>query len=493
MGVMRFTVHPEGLLDPDSDARRAYVSGFDGRVFPARIEPTPGQVEIRRVNSDSGKLHISYPVEGFGRPVICTASLRESDDPYILALELARGRIVQLRNQLATWEALGMTVPDNFQEVHREAHSLFAQATAAKPDLAKVAALADMAIARSLEAAELLTTAYVRQRLMVRLKRSPQLPVSFSCGINCDADIEAHGEIFQQAFTSAAVPIEWKQIEKQEGEYDWDLLDKLVEWGTENRMLLRGGPLLNLSQNGLPEWLKQWGHDFFNLQSFLSDFVETAINRYLGRVRIWEVSSRVNTGGAFNLNEEERLTLVARTLEVARQVDEEAQLQIRIEQPWGAYQAAGEHRLSPIQFVDALLRCGVGLSGVNLEIAAGYNDQSALPRDLLDTSRLIDQWSMLEVPLSVTLAYPSTALPDPASTSDLTVRAESCSDAEQAKWIDKMVSLLMAKQSVVGIYWSHLSDKAPHEFPNAGLINADGTPKDGIQSFLKHRSGQSLS
>ena len=120
MGVMRFTVHPEGLLDPDSDARRAYVSGFDGRVFPARIEPTPGQVEIRRTNSDSGKLHISYPVEGYGRPVICTATLRESDDPYILALELARGRIVQLRNQLATWEGLGMAVPDGFGEIHRD-------------------------------------------------------------------------------------------------------------------------------------------------------------------------------------------------------------------------------------------------------------------------------------------------------------------------------------------------------------------------------------
>jgi hypothetical protein len=493
MGVMRFTVHPEGLLDPDSDARRAYVSGFDGRVFPARVEPTAGQIEIRRVNSDSGKLHIAYPVEGFGRPVICTATLRESDDPYILALELARGRIVQLRNQLATWEGLGMTVPDGFREIHRESHSLFAQATAAKQDVAKASTLADQAIAKSLKAAEMLTSAYVRQRLMVRLKRSAQLPVSFGCGINCGEVIETHGEVFQEAFTSAALPIRWKEIEKQEGEYEWDLLDKLVEWGTENRLLLRGGPLLNLAPDGLPGWLQQWGHDFFNLQSFLSDFVETAINRYLGRVRIWEVSSRVNTGGAFKLNEEERLTLVARTLEVARQVDEEAQLQIRIDQPWGAYQAAGEHRLSPIQFVDALLRCGVGLSGVNLEIAAGYNDQGASPRDLLDTSRLIDQWSMLEVPLSVTLAYPSTALPDPACTSPLVVRAESCSEEEQAKWIDKMVSLLMAKQSVVGIYWSHLADKGPHGFPNAGLINSDGTTKDGIQSFLKHRSGRSLS
>ncbi|MFP6764290.1 MAG: endo-1,4-beta-xylanase, partial [Planctomycetaceae bacterium] len=326
MGVMRFTVHPAGLLSTESDLLETYISGFDGRVFPARVELTPDQVEIRRMNSDSGKLHIAYPVEDFGCPVISTATLRESDTPYILSLELARGRIVQLRNQLAVWEGLGMMIPGEFRELHQASHHLFAQATAAKPDVVQVCRYADAAIAKSLAAADILTTAYVHQRLTVRLKRSSQLPVSFGCGINCGEVIESHGEVFQQAFNSAAIPIRWKQIEKQEGEYVWDLPDQLVEWGTENRLLLRGGPLLNLSPHGLPEWLKQWGHDFFNLQSFLSDFVETAINRYLGRVRIWEISSRVNTGGAFNLNEEERLTLVARTLEVARQVDEEAQL-----------------------------------------------------------------------------------------------------------------------------------------------------------------------
>ena len=58
--------------------------------------------------------------------------------------------------------------------------------------------------------------------------------------------------------------------------------------------------------------------------------------------------------------------------DVARQVDEEAQLIIRIDQPWGEYQSRGQHRLSPLQIVDALVRSGVGLSAVNLEVAMGY-------------------------------------------------------------------------------------------------------------------------
>ena len=167
MGVMRFTVHPEGLLDAEADLPRAYISGFDGRVFASRFEVSGDVVDFRRVTADSGKLQLPYPVEGFGKPVVSTASLREHEDPYILSLELARGKICQVRNQLATWEGLGMQIPDEFRTVHKEAHHLFAQATAAKPDVAEVTRLADQAIAKAFEAIDQLANAYVRQRLSV--------------------------------------------------------------------------------------------------------------------------------------------------------------------------------------------------------------------------------------------------------------------------------------------------------------------------------------
>jgi GH35 family endo-1,4-beta-xylanase len=491
---MRFTVHPAGLLD--DHVQKAYVSGFDGRVFPSRVEAKGDTIEFLRVNSDSGKLAIPYPVEGQGWPIVSTATLREHEDTYILSLELARGKICQVRNQLATWEGLGMSIPQDFRKVHREAHSLFAKATTAQPDIEKVCALANQAIARSCTAAELLTQAYVEQRLSVRLKKSPQTSVSFGCAVNSVAAAEEHSDLFCQAFNSAAVPIEWKVIEPQEGEYDWEACDKIVEFCQSNKLLMRAGPLLDLSNDGLPEWLKQWGHDFFNLQSFLCDFVETAISKYQGKVRIWEVSSRINTGGAFNLNEEERLTLVARTLEVARKVDEEAKLFIRIDQPWGAYQTEGNHRLSPIQFVDALLRCGIGLSGVNLEIAVGYTGQDSGPRDLLDFSRLLDQWSMLEIPLHVTLAFPTSSETDAHSENTLSVELagwrQPWSEDAQTEWINLYVPMLMAKQSVVGVYWSHLTDASKHVFPNAGLVDADGKSKTALEAFMKHRTGRSI-
>jgi hypothetical protein len=191
------------------------------------------------------------------------------------------------------------------------------------------------------------------------------------------------------------------------------------------------------------------------------------------------------------LNEEQRLSLVARSLEVARQVDEEVQLLIRIDQPWGEYQARGQHRLSPVQFVDALIRSGVGLSGVNLEFGVGYRPRGSAPRDLLDFSRLIDQWSQLSIPLHVTLALPSAVGDDTLARSDLEVDSSYSThmwnEEVQAAWVDRFLPLLMAKQSVVGIFWGHFSDAGVHHFPHAGLLRPDGSPKPVLDHILNYR------
>ncbi len=490
MGVMKFQVHPESLMAGWPEAQDAYISGFDGRVFPSRVEIDGNTVSCRRSASDSGKFNVAWPVPGFGRPVISTSSLREQETVYQLAIELARGKICQVRNQAATWDQLGMQIPESFHPVHKEAHRLFAKSVTLKNDLVAASDLATQAIAKSCEAAELLTKSYTDQRLAIRVRRSSQLPISLGCNL-AHAQPDASWEsLIPGTFNAAAIPIEWRFIEQEAGNYDWSWLDSQVEWCQQHKLVMRGGPLLDLSPHGLPKWLEQWGHDFFNLQSFLCDFVETAVSRYLGKIRLWEVSSRVNTGGALNLTEENCLTLVARTLEVARRVDEESQFLIRIEQPWGTYQTRGEHRLAPVQFVDALLRCGVGLAGVNLEIAVGYTDRGSASRDSLDFSRMLDVWSSLEIPLHITLAFPSSSNSDPLANSDIGIETNGWkspwSEEAQAEWIDTYLPLLIAKQSVNGIYWTHLSDAVPHDFPNAGLIDSMGRPKKALQSLADH-------
>ncbi|MGH7129997.1 MAG: endo-1,4-beta-xylanase, partial [Planctomycetaceae bacterium] len=194
------------------------------------------------------------------------------------------------------------------------------------------------------------------------------------------------------------------------------------------------------------------------------------------------------------LSEEHRLTLAARTLEAAAHVDPAGELSIRIDEPWGDYQARGQHRLSPYQFVDALVRAGVGLTCVNLEFAVGYRPRGSAPRDVLEFSRLIDFWSRLGLPLCVTLAVPSAPHDaphdDPQAQTELDVDGNLWGgrDAEtaQAEWIDQYLPLLLAKDTVVGIVWSHFTDAAGHDFPHAGLLRGDGSPKPALQHLVSY-------
>lgn len=491
MGVMRFRIEPADRLDDWPEVFCAFISGADGRVFPTRVEADAGFVGFRRQSSDSGKLHVAWPVQNFGRPVISTSSLRERDEPYLLAVELARGKLGQIRDQAGAWEVAGMVPPDLFYELSKECHKLFAQATARQDEPVDASRLADEALIKAHLAAEVLTAAYTAQRLNVMRRRSHHPPAAIGCHLGASVPAGKTSKQFLSAFNVAAASVNWGNIEPVEGDYNWAVPDAQAEWGQLNKLSMHGGPLLDFSPGGLPNWLANWKDDIPNMQSFACDFVETAISRYLGKIRIWEVSSRANTGGALGLNEEARLSLAARTLEVARSVDDELQLVITIDQPWGDYQARGQHRLSPMQFVDALVRSGVGLSAVNLELAIGYRPRGTGSRDLLDFSRLIDQWSLLGIPLYTTLAFPADTGPDKFAAADLEIERdrwkEPWNESAQANWIDQYVPLLMAKQAVVGVLWTHFGEGTRHEYPHAGLIRTDGTAKPALESLIGHR------
>jgi len=480
MGVMRFVVHPPELIQDWPEALQAYLSGMDGRIFPTKVELENQTLCCRRSLSDSGKLNVPWPVEGVGRPVLTTASLREREEPYLLSLELARGKLSEVRDQRAVWEMAKMSVPDAFAELQSQAFRCFARASAVQADRDAASTSAREALVLACRAANILVDAYVVQR-MSSIRRAHHAPSLLGCVLDETVLTEEGEKVFREAFNTAAIPVQWKDIEPNEGNYNWEPADQLVNFCSSQRMIVRGGPLIDLQPNGLPAWLAPWQDDFLNLPSFVCDFIDTAVSRYTGLIRIWEVSSAGNTGGALGLGEEHRLALVARTLEAAIRTDSDSQFFIRIEQPWGEYQRHGQHRLSPFQFVDALVRSNLGLTGVSLNVNVGFGNGACFTRDMISVSKLIDLWSLLGVQIHINLACPSGSSLDPRADAGIEVQDSSWnkfwSEETQAEWLERIIPLLMAKPTVTGIFLNQFSDAAGHRFPHAGLLRPDGTPK----------------
>jgi len=490
MGLMRFKVHEKHNLSPEQVAR-AYVVGHDRVPWPCQSKFVDQVVHLRRPVEDSGNFQIPWIVEGFGELMLTTATLREREQPYNLIVELARGKLNQVRNQIADWQAIGLSVPERLSSKVRESLQTFSQAATNqdKPELCLE--MAEKALVAGLDAANLLASCYADQALAARHRQDPQLSTLLGASLGPSLLDEFTARQFKTSFNAAQIPFNWQQIEANEGVYNWDLSDQQIEWCQANKLAIAGGPLLNLEEQGLPAWLKLWTEDFATLMNFVSDFVETVVARYRGRVQIWECAGRANVSDVLGLSEEQRLRLTVRAIETVKQVDPDAQCLIRIDQPWAEYMRESQWDLSPIHFADALVRADLGLSGVNLEINVGFQPNGSVLRDQLEFSRLLDLWTYLGLPLYVTLTFPTSTDEDksafgrgrPVASGNQNVWTPTV----QRTWIEKLIPLFLAKRVVHGIFWNQLSDAVPHEFPHGGLFNAEGRPKPALATLASMR------
>ena len=483
--------HADRSLPTDwADAlSQAYVTGYDGRVFPTTISIDPDAssgplLVCRRPVGDSGKLRVPWPVAGRGLRVLTTSSLRERDEPYDLAVELARGLLGELRNQAAAWHQSGMILPASYLKAEDESFRWFAKAACrTRDDADEAAGLAQRAIESGCRASDELMRAYTVQKLANRKSRPGQLPVVLGCGLEDvpagserttpvsgeeDTDLvdapAQPAEAFAQAFSAASIPMHWPDVEPAEGQADWSAIDPVVDWAEDRGLLLQGGPLLDFRPGGLPAWLQTWSVDEASFQSFLCDYVEFAKARYRGRVKFWSLAIGACTGGAFGLTEEQRLTLVARLLEAARGSDDDSQVFLEIDEPWGEYQSAGHHRIAPLQFVDAIARSNLGLEGLVLRLDLTADGGLARYRLLADTSRLVDQWSLFGLPLHIRLIVPTDQIDAP-------------------HWLSDQLPLLMAKPAVTAVFWSRYQDTATL---STGAITVSGEAKPTHTVFANH-------
>ncbi len=79
--------------------------------WPTEVRVEPGRLTVRRDVDESGALVVPWDVEGTGRVMGTTATLIEQALPYQFRLELARGKVNQIRCQAADWQAGGLHLP----------------------------------------------------------------------------------------------------------------------------------------------------------------------------------------------------------------------------------------------------------------------------------------------------------------------------------------------------------------------------------------------
>jgi hypothetical protein len=489
MGLMRLIVHDRDRIPPGG-LEQVHMCGQDDLPWFSRTYFSGDQLVIERNEDDSGKVFVPWRIGQSSPVLISTATLAERDRPYQLEVELARGMLNNLRNQIAQWESLGLVVTRSLNDGVLEATSDFSRAATNQNDIATAADWANRSLATTATTMARLTNEYVRQATAMRRAQPRQFSSWFGVSVGAKPPKPIIARQVANTFNMVSVPLAWRGIEAVEGRRDWTDADALIDWAHSAGLRISAGPLLELDDRGVPDWMYLWEGDMNSLLAFMLAHVRAVVERYRGRVHLWQVVTRMTHGHALGLDEEARLQVAAKAINTVRQLDPTTPIVVTFDQPWAEYLASEQLDLAPLHFADALVRADLGLSGIGLEINLGYHPGGSVLRNPLSMSRLIDNWSLLELPLLVALTIPSSAAEDPQTNGKVRVIASSEADVtpeSQAEWINKHVPLLLAKNVVQIVLWNQLSDATPHHYPNSGLFDADDKPKPALEALQKIR------
>jgi len=485
MGQMRFIVSPPQCITKEV-LQFTYMSGMDRTPWVVHAEADDGELVLERDVSDSGSVTVPWHVEGHGLLALSTGTLAERWEPYHLPLELVRGTINALRTQLHEWQSIGLTVPDAVLRLLKDASLKFSWAVVQQGRGDGVAVQEALRIA--LDGSQLLAAAYSDQLIAVRRRATGRLPSLLGGTLSGPDMDDATAHSFLAAFNLAMVPVYWRDVEAAEGSFDWSACDRQIQWCREHGLRICLGPLLQPDARGLPDWIYLWDDDFDTLLSAAGQFVDAAVNRYCGMVDLWHCAARVNTSQVLRFSEEEKLRMVAWIVSRVKNLDPDHPLMIGIDRPWGEYQGRRAVDLSPIHFADALVRARLDLKAIFLEMNFGCFTEGTLLRSELDVNRLLDDWSLLGLPLAVGLSLPSTDGADPKARQKIDFSAASWSLATQQAWAARLVPLMLAKPGIQAVVWNQFEDGQPHEFPHGGLLTPQGQAKPALRTLAALRT-----
>jgi hypothetical protein len=489
MGTMQFNLPADLAADLRDELERASVAGGqDGMPYPSEATVENGRLVVARRVDESGCLQVPWLLGPLGQFMTSSATLMERQAPYWLVVELARGKVNQLRGQAAEWAMGGLLMPETLSRDILDAARTFGHAVSSLPD-PEACSLACEAMSRAFQAGHQLVQSYAAQVFRVRHHRQPRLDTLLGCRLQ--SQVPADPAQFGRTFNAVAVPLPWSEIEPEPGQFHWGTQDALVNWAASQGFKIQAGSLIDFSGRNLPDWLWERDTDLFSLAGMLGEFVERAVRRYQGQIHTWQVSAGSNHAGVLATRDEELLWLTARLADTVRKVNPQLEVIVGLAHPWGDYLAEQPRNYSPFVFADTLLRTGLKLSALELEVVMGVSPRGSYCRDTLELSRLLDLYAMLGVPLQLTLGYPSATgkLPhaDPDQRVGLGHWREGFTPFFQADWTAAFAAMVLCKPYVRAIHWAHLTDAEPHQFPHCGLIDSAGRPKPALEELARLR------
>jgi len=472
--MLRIKVFDNGKPARAVDLSSAYLVGPDRVPLRADLKFAGGEIVFDSRPRGAAALSILWPVEGVGRVMLETPRLPERKRPYILSVELARGRLMRISHKREDWGLYDFPEGATVYEEIDAARRLLVEALTA-PDDAAAARHGDGALAAAVKAGEAVSSFHAD----VFLQRRQFGKRTLGCRIDPSQNTDVYVQRLIEAFDFAVVPLCWSAMEPKEGSHKPSNIDPWLKRLHQLKLPAWGASLISLDEAHLPDWVHRWARDYEHFRDCVTKHVQYVLQTYGPFVQAWEAISGIHAQNIFRFSFEQIMELTRLSTLLVKQMCPRSTAIIGINLPWGEYYAADPRTIPPMLYAEMAVQSGVNFDAFGLDIRFGTGETGHYVRDLMQVSTLLDLFGTLGKPLHITAAgVPSGG----GNTADGNWRG-AWSKEVQAEWVRQFYRIALSKQFVESVSYLRLADGMGLE----GLLDVDCAPKPAYQEILSFR------
>ena len=404
--------HGRAQVPPDSrpiwragsptSARRT-SPGLDRTPGRLGVEFRPGLMTCHREATESGRLSSPGRSTASATPIVGTATLAERAEPYDLAVELARGKLNDVRNQLADWRQMGLRCPPSSTTSWSSPRRPFVRAATSRdqPEPSRSRA-AQASLRPSLRGRPTSWSSPTRRRSSrPGWTTRPSCRRQLGCGLDGDPKAAPwRRKLAARPSTPAGSAAPGRSLAPDRGEAPLGRRSTPSSPGAASRADRPGRPADRVPPRR-PARLALALGGRLRRRSWPGRRLRPPGGRPLPRQGrrpgTWSTGRparhpRALRGGA---DPDRPPGSPGRPPGRPR-----AQFIVGVDRPWAEWMASSPFQLGPLHLADYLARADLGLAGIGLEIAPGYSAPGSHIRDLFDFSRLLDLYALLNLPLT---------------------------------------------------------------------------------------------
>ncbi len=491
---IKFEIYRDGARVTQFIPVAPMAMGPESVPMPSEILFKDGQLIVNRADEHALGVALLWDVPGMGTLHLETTRLQHRENPYNLNVELARARLMKIVQKQEDWNLFDFPKAEKFIQRFRDSQSLLADALGLLHQPAEAAKLADQSLAMSIELSEQL--AMFHGELLINRRRQTNAFVKHIVGCRIDPVIQnqKYKDTLTGSFDYAILPVRWKQIQPQEHTFDAGPVDEWADLLAKKRMPIIAGPLIDLTEGEVPDWMYIWEHDFDTLRELAYEYVQKVVTRYRKSVAVWNVCAGLHTNSVFTLSFEQIIELTRLLIAQVKTLLPSARTLVTIKYPFGEHHSRSRSSVPPMLYAEMVAQAGINFEAFGLEFEMGIPAPGMFTRDLFQFSSMLDKFSTLGRPLFLTsLAVPGRSTPDPHDRWEgkmdpiLAGKWKRPWDPElQAEWLSAAYRLALSKPYVESIAWGNLADINP-TVPAGGALDDMLKPKPAFNKLQELR------